>query len=327
MTTSTTATSHHASSPATTSSAASSPSGSATTSTPARPATAVQTAGTTTGTASISTTVRAFLAGLGLNFAAGPLTGSLSGSTLTVAVGTPTLPVQLPGGAAVSLTGASLKIDKSTGVLALTATVDAGNGIGGSVSITISHSSNANLAGAGHADLSSTVAVTGLPLLDSTVDVTGSLADTGGTVSATLTATLDADLTVAPDALAIAKGTTVTLSSADGLSLTGTAVVGPGDSAVTVDVSGTVTGAKDFSLTVDDATDPPSFTPVSGLDADPVIHRDDQRRRRQRQLRPRSRRSGQLDSGRRRRPGPQARRGVQQQARLYRHLPVLVQGR
>jgi hypothetical protein len=215
--------------------------------------------------------VREFLTSLDINLSAGPLTGTVSGSTLTVAVNNPTLPLTLPGGVELTVTGASVSIDLNTGTLTLTGSVQAANGIGGSLSVTIAHSADADLAGSGRTDLSSNVTVTGVPVLGTTVDLAGTLALTGGSVSASISATLDDVLTVVPNVVTIAKGTTVTLSTTDGLSLSGSAVIGSGDTAVTVAVSGTVKGAKDFSLAVDDTTSPPTFNPVSGLTVTPAF--------------------------------------------------------
>ena len=172
------------------------------------------------------------------------MTGTLTGTTLTVNVDPPALPLTLPGGISPTVTAASIAIDEATGTLTLTGAVDAGNGIGGSVSVTIAHSASTDLTGSGGTDLSSTVTLTGVPVLGTTVDLTGTLADTGGTVSASITGTLDDDLDVAPDMVRIAKGTSVTLSTSDGLALSGTAVIGSGDTAVAVDIAGTLKGRQ-----------------------------------------------------------------------------------
>ena len=224
-----------------------------------------------TGTWTISDSVRQFLAGLDLTFGDGPLTGTLTGTTLIVNVDPPALPLTLPGGITPTVTAASIAIDEATGTLTLTGAVDAGNGIGGSVSVTIAHSASTDLTGSGGTDLSSTVTLTGVPVLGTTVDLTGTLADTGGTVSASITGTLDDDLVVAPDMVRIAKGTSVTLSTSDGLALSGTVIIGSGDAAVAVDITGTLKGAKDFSLTVADTTAPPSFAPTAGLTLTPAF--------------------------------------------------------
>ena len=220
---------------------------------------------------SVSDSVRQFLTGLDLQLSDGPLTGTVSGTTLTVAIDNPSLPLTLPGGVGVSVTGASLEVDEADGTLTLTGSVAGPGGIGGSLSVSIAHSAVTELNGAGGTDLSASVTVTGVPFLSSTVDLEGHLALVGGKVTASVTGTLAADLAIAPDLVTLTKGSSVTLSTADGLALSGTAAIGPQDTAVTVDISGTVSGPKDFSLTVDDTTNPPTFTPATGLTLTPAF--------------------------------------------------------
>jgi hypothetical protein len=229
------------------------------------------TSGAGSGTWTISDTVREFLTSLDITLSDGPLTGTVSGTTLTVAINDPTLPLSLPAGVDLTVTGASLSVDLQTGTLTLAGSVEAGNGIGGSLSVTIAHSADADLNASGSTDLSSTVTVTGVPVLGTTVDLTGTLAVTGGAVSASITGTLDGDLTVVPGVLTIAQGTTVTLSSADGLAVSGTAEIGAGDTALNLAISGTLKGTKDFSLSVDDTDNPPTFAPASGLTLKPAL--------------------------------------------------------
>ncbi len=120
------------------------------------------------------------------------------------------------------------------------------------------------------ADLTATLDLTGLPLFGTTVEVSGTLSYTGGVVSASLTGTLSAD-TVVSSALTVKAGTTITLSTADGLAIAGTAVVGRGASAFTIDVTGTLKDVRNWSLTVSDDTNAPTFTPVTGLTITPNV--------------------------------------------------------
>ena len=76
---------------------------------------------------------------------------------LTVAAGSPAIPLQLPvGGQKVSFTGAALTIDESTKTLTLTGNVAATNGLGGSLSVTIAHADSTDLSGT---DLVATLSV------------------------------------------------------------------------------------------------------------------------------------------------------------------------
>ncbi len=235
------------------------------------PAVATST-GTTTGTDAatntftLSSAVTSFLSGLNLNLPDGPVTGSLTGSVLTVSVGAPALPFTLPvAGQQVSFNGATLSIDESTKTLTLSASVVATNGLGGTLTVTVAHADTSSLSGT---DLSANLAITGISVLGTTVDVAGGLSYSGGKVSASLTGTLDSDAVIS-DALTIKSGTTVTLATDTGLSVTGSAVIGSGQAAFTVTVKGQISGAKNWSLTVDDTTNTPTFSPVDGLTINP----------------------------------------------------------
>ena len=70
------------------------------------------------------------------------------------------------------------------------------------------------------------LAVTGVPVLGVTVDLSGTLAYAGGKTAASLT---------------VKSGSTVTLYTADGFSIDGSAAVGSGDTVFTVDVKGRCT--------------------------------------------------------------------------------------
>src|SRR6478735_2404896 len=140
---------------------------------------------------SLSSAARAFLSTLQLNAGSGPVTGTLNGSVLTVDAGAPKIPFQLPSGApSVTFTTATLTIDESTRTLSLTAGVAAGNGLGGTLTVTIAHADTTDLTGA---DLTATLNITGIPALGTTVDVSGSLTYVGGKLGASLTGTLGGD--------------------------------------------------------------------------------------------------------------------------------------
>jgi hypothetical protein len=209
------------------------------------------------------------LAGLQLNVGSGAVSGTLNGSVLTVDAGSPAIPFQLPvGGQTVSFTGATLTIDESTRTLTLKATVAATNGLGGSLSVSIAHADTTDLSGT---DLTSTLDITGISVLGSTVEVSGSLTSTAGKLAASLTGTLGSDVVVADGVLTVKAGTTVTLATDTGVSVNGTAVLGSGSTTFTVSVSGAVKDGKNWSLTVDDTADTPEFSPVDGLTISPRL--------------------------------------------------------
>ena len=195
----------------------------------------------------------------------------MSGTTLTVNAGPPVLPVSLPiGSAALTFAGAKITVNEVTGTLAVTASATSTTGASGTLTVGIAHSNTTTLTGTTHGhDLAATVAITHLPVLGTTVDLSGTLAYTGGAVSASLTATLDADVPIASGAVSIGAGSTLTLSTADGLTVGGTAVIGSGSSAFTVDVAGGIKNTKNWTFQVSDAKGAPSFSPASGLSISP----------------------------------------------------------
>ncbi|HEY5116726.1 MAG TPA: hypothetical protein VIJ00_14480, partial [Nakamurella sp.] len=149
---------------------------------PADPGTTTD-AGAPSTSFALSSAVRSFLAGLNINLPDGPVTGTLSGSTLTVAVGAPALPVTLPIGAhSLSFSGATLTIDEAAKSLSLSASAASDNGITASLTVTIAKADSTDLApGAGvKPDLSATVDIKGVPALGSVVDLTGTLSYIGG---------------------------------------------------------------------------------------------------------------------------------------------------
>lgn len=239
--------------------------------TPVPTASATSTDSTATPATSftLSSAARSLLAGLQLDVGSGTVTGTLSGSVLTVTVGAPAIPFQLPvGGQTVSFAGATLTIDESTKTLSLTANVAATNGLGGSLTVTIAHADTTDLSGT---DLTATVDVTGISVLGATVEVSGSLSSTGGKLAAALTGTLSGDAVVADGVLTVKAGSTVTLATDTGLSVSGTAVLGSGATAFTVSVSGTVKDGQNWSLAVDNTAATPEFSPIDGLTISPAF--------------------------------------------------------
>ena len=220
-------------------------------------------------TFSLSAAAANFLSALQINVGSGPVTGTLTGSVLTVAVGAPAIPFQLPvAGQTVTFAGATLAIDESARTLTLSASVAASDGLGGTLTVTIAHADTTTLSGT---DLTGTLAITGIGVLGTTVNVAGTLAYVGGKLSASLTGTLAADAVLAGNAFTVKSGSTITLSTDTGLSVTGTAVLGSGSAAFTVDVSGAISDSKNWSLTVADTTDTPTFSPIDGLTINPAF--------------------------------------------------------
>ena len=220
---------------------------------------------------SVSSAVRSFLAGLNITLPDGPVTGTLSGSTLTVAVGAPALPVTLPIGAhSLSFSGAALTIDEATKSLSLSASATSDNGITAALTVTIAKADSTELsAGAGaKADLSATVDIKGVPALGDFVDLTGTLSYVGGKPAASLTGTLVGDAVIARDALTVKGGSTLSLSTTDGFKIDGSADIGSSDTVFTVGIKGEVHDPQTWSVDVSTVTDK-TFSPVDGLTITP----------------------------------------------------------
>ena len=214
----------------------------------------------------LSEGVKDFLSGLSISVGDGTLTGTLDGSVLTVKVGAPAIPVSLPiGGQTVSFGGATLTVDESTGILSLSASGSASGGVGATLSVTIANASTTTLDDSTKPDLAATVDVTGVSLFGTTVALSGTLGYSGGKPVASLTGTLTSDAVVASGVVTVLSGATVTLSTEHGLTLSGSAALGAADSVFTVAVTGAVSDVRNWSLTVDDTTNTPSFTPIAGL--------------------------------------------------------------
>ena len=212
----------------------------------------------------LSPAVQQFLTRIGVTVGA-TLTGTTSGTTLTVVAPAPTaLPVQLPTGDTVTFGATTITVDTNTGTLTASSTATSGNGAAGVLAVSIAHSSTSALG----ADLSASLDLTGLPLFGATVELTGTLAYDGGTVTAALTGTLTSDAVVSP-LLTIQSGSMLTLSTADGLKVNGTALVGTGAGTFTVAVAGSWKDLHTWSVSVSTAAGAPTFTPVDGLSLTP----------------------------------------------------------
>ena len=212
----------------------------------------------------ISPAVQEFFSDLGIS--SGPaLTGSLSGSTLTLNVGSPTsLPITLPAGVgALTFAPATVTIDESTGTLTLSATATDPNGATAILTVTIANASTTTLSST---DLDATIEIDNLPVLGTTVTLKGTLAYSSGAVTASLTGTLANPVTPI-DGLTISSGATFTLDTTDGLTVSGTAVIGT-SATFQVGVAGAIKDTANWSLTVT-ASSTAAWAPLPGLSVQP----------------------------------------------------------
>jgi hypothetical protein len=222
-----------------------------------------------TGTYTLSSAVYGFLTGtLNIPLGSATLSGSLSGQTLTVAVSGPTaLPSSLPGWIpSPSYAGATITVDEAAGTLTLTATGTNG-GLGAMLNVTIANASSSPLTDG--TDVTGSLALTGVPFAGgSTASLTFGLGYTGGALSASLAGSLTSTATFANGVVTIPAGATLTLATGTGLSLSGTAELTAGSSTTQINVNGTLTDLKNWSLTVSDANAPP-WQPAAGLTVTP----------------------------------------------------------
>jgi Ricin-type beta-trefoil lectin domain-like len=198
------------------------------------------------------------------------VSGTRSGPTLTLTVGSPgALPLTMPAGMPTPVFGATtVTVDEATNTVTLTASASAG--ITGTLRVSIANAATTTLSGG--ADLTATVTLSGVPFVNgSSVTLTGTLSYTGGTLNASLTGSLDADLSVAGGAVVLKGGASVSIATGTGLSIDGTALVGPADAAYSVTVNGTLTDLKNWSLSVT-STPGQSWQPVAGLTLYPNLN-------------------------------------------------------
>jgi hypothetical protein len=203
--------------------------------------------------------------GLGLRLGSATLfTGVRSGATIKVSLPAPQglrpghgLQSGLPAGVRQpAFSRSTLVIDPATGAATLTATAS-----GAALNITVPDAASATLAGlAGRLTLR-------VPVLGETVTLSGPLSYRPGTAaSASLSGRLPTDADLGRGVAELAAGTAVTLSPAAGLRVAGTASLGPADHQIQADVSGTITGADGWTLTV---TGIRGGTPLPGLALSP----------------------------------------------------------
>src|SRR5262249_23651062 len=143
-------------------------------------------------------------------------------------------------------------------------------GITGTLQVTITNAATTTLSGG--IDLTATVTLNGVPFINgSTVTLTGTLSYTNGSLSATLTGSLATDLSMAGGTVTLQQGDSLALATGSGLTIGGTALVGPGDAAYSVTLNGTLTDLKNWSLSVS-TTPGQSWQPVTGLTLYPNLN-------------------------------------------------------
>ena len=212
--------------------------------------------------------------GLHIPLGSATLTGTLSGSTLTLSVSAPTalpasLPSWIPNPAYVNT---QITVDESANTVTLSAQTGTGSGGAATLTVTIANASTSDLSDG--TDVTGSLDLTGMSFTGGSVAALQfSLGYTGGALSASGTITSASFA----NGLVTIPSATLSLASGSGATLTGTANITPnpsapsplpGSSAATVAVTGNITDLSNWSLQVSDAN-APVWQPTAGLTVTP----------------------------------------------------------
>ncbi len=178
------------------------------------------------------------------------LTGDRAGSKLTISVAGPTgLRFGLAGAMAKSLVPsfprATLVVDEAADSVTLTASAEAP--AHAKVTVAVAHASTTTLAGG--RDLTGSVTLDA-KLFGTTVSLAGPVTDAAGTAAVSLSGALSADAALEPGLVTLARGSTVTVTTAGGLHLAGRATLGLPGHQLRVAVAGAVSDPANWSLAV-----------------------------------------------------------------------------
>jgi hypothetical protein len=207
---------------------------------------------------------------LGIPISSATLSGTLSGSTLTVQAGAPAnVSLPLPTGSVnLTLGSTTLSVDESTNTMTVTSSATAG-ATTATLTVTVNNAGTSQVTGT--ADVTADITVTGLTVFGAQVNLQGSLEVNGSTRSLSITGTLMSNASIS-SGVTLESGATVTLATGtsgdNGLSVDGTVELGSGATALPVTVKGTLSGLSDWSLTVSDAS-APMWQPAPDLKVTP----------------------------------------------------------
>ena len=219
-----------------------------------------------TSSYTLSSAVYQFLAGaLHVPLPGRTLTGTLSGSTLTVATG-PLGALPLAAGIATPSFGpVTITIDLAAKTLSLTAAVTV-SGATGTLTAAVDAPGTATLTGT--AGVTGTLRLTGVPFTGgATTALTGTVGHAGGALSWSLSGSTEGAASFGE--VSIRKGATVALAKSGPFTVKGTADIGPpGGTTFAVHVSGSLTNKTSWSLAASETSTAP-WTPVTGLSVVP----------------------------------------------------------
>jgi hypothetical protein len=197
------------------------------------------------------------------------VTGTLSGSTLTLSAGAPTsLPASVPSWLpSPSYVSTQITVDESANTVTLTAATGTTSGMTASLDVTIASASTSNLSNG--TDVSGTLTMSGVPFVGgSTATLAFTLGYASGALTASLAGTLASAATFANGVVTIPAGTSLTLATGSGITLNGAADLTYNGQTTEITLTGTLTSLSSWSLTVSNASGA-AWQPYTGLTVTP----------------------------------------------------------
>jgi hypothetical protein len=197
------------------------------------------------------------------------LTGTLSGSTLTLQAAAPTsLPASVPSWLpSPSYVSTQVTIDESANTITLVAATGTGTGLTATLDVTIANAATSDLSDG--TDVTGTLTLNGVPFMGgSTATLAFTLGYASSALNASLTGSLASAATFANGVVTIPAGTGLTLATGSGITLSGAVDLAYNGQTTEIDVNGTLTSLANWSLTVSNATGA-AWQPVAGLTVTP----------------------------------------------------------
>jgi hypothetical protein len=201
------------------------------------------------------------------------LTGTLSGSTLTLSAAAPTsLPASVPSWLpSPSYVSTQVTIDEAANTVTLSTGTGTASGATATLSVTIANAATSDLSDGTDVTGSLTLGspTQGVPFAGgSTAMLAFTLGYASGKPTASATGTLTSDAYFGDGLVRIASGDSVTMAIGSGIKLSGSADLNYNDETTTVTVNGMLADASNWSLAVSNANGP-VWQPVTGLSVTP----------------------------------------------------------
>ncbi len=165
-------------------------------------------------------------------------------------------------------TTVTVNVSTKTLTLDASASVSTAHPLGAALHVVLMNASTTTLTKS--TDLSATLDLTGVPFLaGTTLGLQGSISDNAGTVSASLTGTLESDLPIVSNVV-LMQGALVTLASGPGLTVSGTLEIGTGNDTFDLVLAGSIKDLENWSLSLSDPN-APMWQPVPSLTLTPTF--------------------------------------------------------